>query len=181
MGTVLEGTGFVEVVEVMVVDVPVGTGLQGVLVEGVLVGDVVVPADTVLAGTWGSISHPAYWMSTGLLECLPQDSSVMTVPEDATAPETGLGGTAVVSGQREAGLVGISSVAGLVIYVGALGGQDLAELSTFDWVVVVDGDPVSQGKGVQHVGSEDQYCAAHHNNGCKNCGDFLDQLPWAHL
>lgn len=100
MGTVQEGIEFVEVVEVLVVEVPAGTGPQGVLVEVVPEGGVVVPADTVVAGTWWSVSHPAYWMSTGLLELLLQEFSVLVAPEDgATAPETGLGGTVAVGGQ----------------------------------------------------------------------------------
>lgn len=63
---------------------------------------------------------------------------------------------------------------------GALGGQGLAELGISGWVVV-DGDPVAQVKGVQHVGFEDQDYVVHHNSGCMSCGDFLDQLPWGHL
>lgn len=180
MDIVLEGTGFVEVAEVMVVEVPVGTGLQEVQAEEVPVGDVVVHVDTVVPGIWTSAFPPACWMSTGLLEFLPQDSSVVTGPEDATAPEIALGGTAV-HGLKEAGLEAISCVAGLVIHVGALDGLGPVDSSTFGWVVAVAGDPVSLGKVVRHVGSEGQDCVAHHNNGYKFHEGFLDQLPWVHL
>ena len=161
--TVLKDTVFVEVVGVVVVEDPVDTVLQGVPVDGVVVGYEVVRA------------------GIGLLEFLSQDSSVMLVPVHATGPETVLGGTAAVQGLREAELVETSCVAGRVIHGCGLGGRGLADLSTLGWAVAVDGGPVSQGKGVQHDGSEDQDCVAHHNNGYKCFGDFLDQLPWAHL
>ncbi|MPC25401.1 hypothetical protein E2C01_018511 [Portunus trituberculatus] len=148
MDTVLEGTGFVEAAGVMVVEVPVGTGLQGVQAEEVPAGDVVV-----------------------------HDSSVVTALEDVTGPEIALGGTAV-HGLREAVLEVISCVAGLVLHVGALGGQGPVDWSTFGWVVAVAGDPVCLGKGVGSVGQD---CVAHHNNDYKFHGDFHDQLPWVHL
>lgn len=178
--TVLEGTDSVEVVEVMVVEGPVGTGLQEVQVEEVPVGDVVVHVDIVVPGIWRSAFPLACWMSTGLLEFPPQDSSVVTAPEDATGPEIALGETAV-HGLKEAGVGEISCVAGLVIHVGALGGLGPVDLGTFGWVVVVAGDPVSLGKGARHVGSGGQDCVVHHNNDYTFHGDFLDQLPWVHL
>ena len=180
MDTVLEGTGFVEAAEVMVVEVLVGTGLQGVQAEEAPVGDVVVRVDTVGPGIWRSAFPPACWMSTDLLGLLPQDSSVVTAPEDASALEIVLDGTAV-HGLREAALEAISCVAGLVTHVSALDGLGPVDWSTFGRVVVVAGDPVSLEKVVQHVGSVGQDCVVHHNNDCKFHGGFLDQLPWVRL
>lgn len=99
MGTVLlEGTGPAGAAVALVVVVLADTGHQEVPAEwDSVVGEVVVHAGTVVAGTRVS-TLLAWWRNTGFLESLPQNSFGMTAPENATVLETVPGGTVAGSG-----------------------------------------------------------------------------------